>query len=324
LSDLKERMNRVLVDLGFGATHDTRGRASITDLIPAVERCGIYVLHFADGQHYVGQSVEVTARFVAHRRNYPDIDQVSFKPVPRALLDAEERRAVHQFEQAGLALRNIEFVSWPIGVSSFDQVMPAEDQERWLADLTWIDTRGPRGADPALRHRTAHKLAQLRKRPEYEQAIGLTRAYVRTAIPAAWRGEMQFWSVSCLPSPAVYMRVNVYQQEVFRVDREGDELYCALFLSRLPRLERFRLRRARLLRSRGVVEIIEGGYAPGGQNQMSLYIHGASNALKLLRNEAVLAAARRFSLSLMKKGPNLNRESHCIDLADFLLEGASA
>jgi hypothetical protein len=317
-----ERTERLLADLGFSTTHNARGRATIADLIPTAQRCGIYVLHFGDGQHYVGQSVEVTSRFLAHRHNYPDIHRLSFKAVPRELLDVEERRAVHQFEQAGLALRNIALVSWPIGVSRFDQVMAAEDQERWLADLHWVDDRGPRGADKSLRHRTAHKYVQLLGRPDHEEAIKLARAYVRSALPAAWRSEMQFWSVSCLPHPAVYIRVNVHRQEVLRVVREHDNLDCVIFLTELPRLEQFRLRLARLLRSRGLVQVTQGGYVSGGQDQMSLHIRGASHAMRLLRSEAVLSAARAFSLGLMRKGPNLNRESHCIDLADRLLEEA--
>jgi hypothetical protein len=39
-------------------------------------RCGIYDLAFANGEHYVGQAVDVTARFVTHAQTYADIAEV--------------------------------------------------------------------------------------------------------------------------------------------------------------------------------------------------------------------------------------------------------
>ena len=47
-------------DLGFPAWTDVSQRISIADLFfKKPTRCGIYVLGFADGERYVGQSVDV-------------------------------------------------------------------------------------------------------------------------------------------------------------------------------------------------------------------------------------------------------------------------
>ncbi|MCC6177254.1 MAG: hypothetical protein IT305_18265 [Chloroflexi bacterium] len=79
-----------LQSMGFTIRHSVAGRESVAQLFPRDRRRGIYVLHFANGQHYVGQSVEVVRRYGDHRRNHPDIAEISFREVPQDALDTEE------------------------------------------------------------------------------------------------------------------------------------------------------------------------------------------------------------------------------------------
>jgi hypothetical protein len=51
-------MEDLLRELGFKSTYFVQGGYSIADLYKPDERCGIYVLHFANGQYYVGLAVE--------------------------------------------------------------------------------------------------------------------------------------------------------------------------------------------------------------------------------------------------------------------------
>lgn len=48
---------------------------------------GVYVLEFADGSEYEGQSIHPISRLATHRRRYKDIVAVCFTSVDRAGLD---------------------------------------------------------------------------------------------------------------------------------------------------------------------------------------------------------------------------------------------
>jgi len=62
-------------------------------------------------------------------------------------------------------------------------------------------------------------------------------------------------------------------------------------------------------------------YVPGGWNQVRLVVGGAEDALRLLGDNEVRLAIRDLNLRLMRRGPSPYRSSHCLDLADILLEG---
>ena len=69
----------LLEERGFPAPYTIRGRASIADLFPQGQRCGIYVLHFSDGEYYVGQSADIIRRYTQHSKIHADIEKISFK-----------------------------------------------------------------------------------------------------------------------------------------------------------------------------------------------------------------------------------------------------
>ena len=69
----------LLDSLGFLPTQNVQGRASVADLFKPQKRCGIYILHFANGEFYAGQAVDVTRRYAQHRSTYDDIVKLSFK-----------------------------------------------------------------------------------------------------------------------------------------------------------------------------------------------------------------------------------------------------
>ena len=60
------------------------GLNSIAHLVPKSKgRCGIYVLLFRNGDRYVGQAVDVSNRFGAHRRTYVAEDRAGGHEPPR-------------------------------------------------------------------------------------------------------------------------------------------------------------------------------------------------------------------------------------------------
>jgi len=67
----------------FTQPRHIQGRASIADLFPPGKRCGLYILHFTNGEIYAGQALDVTRRYVQHRKVHSDIERISFTAIVR-------------------------------------------------------------------------------------------------------------------------------------------------------------------------------------------------------------------------------------------------
>ena len=225
--------------LGFSPWQHVRTRASIADLFKPQRRCGIYVLRFSNGEFYAGQAVDVTRRYVQHRKTHGDIEEIAFKPLPRGRLSEEERALIERLEQEGWQLRNIALASIPKGESDFDLVMPPEEQERWLNALNYVDGEGERLVDTDLRRKYRGRFQRFVEMPYAKEALDILRTYARVAVPAIRRGEVSFWSCSCLPTADVYSRVNINWQEVFTVSTGFYGLWFSFYLARSPLQQAF-------------------------------------------------------------------------------------
>ena len=296
------------------------GRASIADFFKPRRRCGIYVLRFSNEEFYVGQAVDVTRRYAQHRKTHTDIVQMAFKQVPTSKLDEEERSLIWRLEQAGWPLRNVTFASMPMGESDFDLVMPPEEQERWLDDLGYVDDGGERLIDPELQRRYRRRLQRFLDMPRAEEALDVLRTYIKVGVPAIRRGEVSFWSCSCLPTKDVYSRVNIYWQEVFTVSTSLNDLWFSLHLARSPLEKALGNRESPLLKRHPTLRYIDHRYVPGGQDQTNYEVRGARAARELLADEDVVRGIRLFNLRLMQKGPCTYGRYHCMDLADRLVD----
>ena len=151
--NITDSAEATLSKLGFAPSCWVRGRSSIADLFKPEERCGLYVLHFANGELYAGQAVDMMRRYVQHRNSYTDILKLSFKQTDRSCLNVAEQSLIEQLEAEKYPLRNIVFTSVPKGQSDFDLIMSPEEQTRWLHDLAMVDDSGDRLVDPDLRRR---------------------------------------------------------------------------------------------------------------------------------------------------------------------------
>lgn len=312
----------LLVSLGFPAKpFSVLSRFSIADLVKPGERCGIYVLHCSDGDYYVGQSKDVTKRFIQHRRSdsHDDIDSVYFKQVPESSLDNEEAEITERLEAANVKLRNILLVSWNGGDADFDEIMPPDEQERWLADLSLSgDANYRRLVDDELRSKYRRRFERFQAHPQHEQVVEILREYVKFGIPAARRGEVSFWSVSCWPSKGIFARLNLYWQEVLSIYAiEGNALSISFHMADSLFLKLSDAERDEYFKRFQSLEVTEHRYRPGGPDQVNLYVTGA-DVLGFLRDPKVLESIRLFNLRLMRKGPcNWNR-THCMDLGDLI------
>ena len=314
----------LLEKLGFPASRYVRGRASVADMFRQGKRCGIYLLHCSNAEYYAGQATDVTRRYIQHRKTHADIERISFKRVRRDRLDIEERRVIWALEEAGIYLRNIALTSIPHGASDFDLIMSPEEQERWLVDLHHRDVGGERVEDYDLRSRYRSKYQRFKRMPYAAEVTEVLREYVPTGIPAVRRGEVSFWSCSCLPAysnpmSTVYSRVNVNWQEVFTAHTSGEELFFSWHLARSSLEKGFNHGLSGLVRQHPAVKLSDHRYEPGGQDQVNISVRGIGPALDLIRDKSILSAVRLFNCRLMRKGPCAYSRYHSLDLADSLV-----
>lgn len=89
--------------------------------------CGIYTLEFADGERYVGQTVNLLARLDSHRRTWADIVAVGFIECAPSELDELERRMITDAERS-FVVRNKMIAKMPGGEVALDLVVDSEDQ----------------------------------------------------------------------------------------------------------------------------------------------------------------------------------------------------
>lgn len=315
----------ILFQYGFRAIEPTEGRSSVADLFKPNRRCGVYVLHFATGEMYVGQSVDVVRRYAEHLRVHNDIAALRFRELPGEELYASEQRLIELLERGGQKLRNITFSALPPTESDFDLLMSAADQELWLEHLDSVDAGGARIKNEDLRRKYQPRFRRFATMENVSGIVSGTREYVRAAIPAIKRGEVSFWAVSCLPAYSnrniiLFLRVNINWQEVFTVFRDkatgGD--FFSFHLAKCPLEERYGPRLSELQNCFPEIEISDHRYAPGGHDQINVVVAGSQLA-SFLEIPEVRNAIRRFNLCLMRKGACNFGKNHSLDLADLLI-----
>ncbi|HRF61155.1 MAG TPA: GIY-YIG nuclease family protein [Fimbriimonadaceae bacterium] len=311
--------NEALADLGFPPLTAVWSRRSIADLYRPGKRCGIYVLEFETGELYCGQAVDVTRRYVQHRKVHTDIRNITFQPVAPSLLDDTEIEAIAELERAGWALRNIALTSIPKGESDFDLVMSLDDQAKWLEDVSFRPKGGIRVDDADVRRKHARNADRFRSFPFAHEATQVLAAYIDAAIPLPHASELSFWSCSCLPgnnnSVTIYSRVNLNMQEVLTLGVDEGVFFCSWHLSDSPFYE---------ISEREVVDLIDRleiwhedhWYKPGGPDQVNVGCDGVENALRVLSDPLMVRAMRLMNLRLMKKGPTYYSRAHCFGLVD--------
>ncbi len=315
-------LGQILADQGFPPSEGAQGRGSVADLYKPGSRCGIYVLSFNDGHAYVGQSVDVVRRYVQHLRVHQDIEAISFKVVPAIELDTTEQELIRLTERSGHRLRNVVFSALPPVESDFDLVMYPEEQKEWLSDPDRIDIDGPRFTNDDLRSKHAAEYRRLRAYSGIDGIVDKVRCYILRGIPAIKRGEVSFWSLSCLPSYTnpeitVFMRLNIHWQEVMTVFRE-----------RKSGLDFFSFHVAKELIERDAnlhdelpgLEIEDHWYVPGGHDQVNLVAPFELFDVMMARR-SVQNAIRHFNHRLMRKGACNFARNHCLELADAVIEG---
>lgn len=182
---------------------------------------GVYFWVAEDGEMYVGKATRVISRLMSHRKKHPDLVYFSFQIVPAEDMGALETELIRNVQSRGHPTRNIkDALDTNVQVPFDDFVTLSERQDflsgEPLSNFEWRDL-------PVLEQKHASKFSRLLKEPRATEILTLLRLYIENVIPNAGTTEMSFWSVS-LYTQIHIIRINVGQQEVFTITKEGDEL----------------------------------------------------------------------------------------------------
>lgn len=175
---------------------------SLAAVLPeGVDRCGIYVLEFADGEEYVGQTVSLLSRTASHRRHWPDpIVAIRFVPVGRDDLDTAERAVIARLLDGGVRLRNVDLVTLPRRSEALDLVVDHAVQSEWLSGEVDGVVIGDRGRIAQQRRRTRARYEALTARPDTGRIVDALADYVGACLPWPHATEGRFWTLTSLPS----------------------------------------------------------------------------------------------------------------------------
>lgn len=261
-----------------------------------------------------------------------------FKSIQQIALNAEEQRCIKALESQGLRLRNISLTSFSYGTKPFDQLMPLEQQNKWIESVDEIDFAGVRAIDDPddmQRGRYRQKYEQLLQLPFADELIDFTKTYIQTTVPAFRASEMRFWNCTAhARRNGIYIRINIgwqtsldvmvkenvpefcwymtkeYAEEIFGYPIEyqdfslGDDSFVLTF-SDIPDLE---------------VWIEQSDLKQGGGEQVFVSTKGINNAELLMDDLLFRTAIKLFNLGLVQKGICPSSRYHCLDLADRLVE----
>lgn len=203
-----------MVDQPTFRRFETAGLTSLAPLLRG-QSGGIYLLEFADGTEYVGQTVNFVTRLAnhahggKHHQPWTDIVAVSILNVPLDQLNVWERRIIEQERSRGATLRNKVFNIGFAGPSVFDAVIPVEQQTHWaLGDGDFgIDqyraaAQRDRGPTPKLLQSPLGKRAIEGADSVADVVIEILALLIGWIIPDAPHLEGEYWTLTDFPSTA--------------------------------------------------------------------------------------------------------------------------
>ncbi|MCG7427080.1 hypothetical protein MHY20_05545 [Helcobacillus sp. ACRRO] len=283
------------------------------------------MLTFTNGDMYVGQSFNAATRYTHHARRWPQqIQSIRFTPIDRAHLDEVERLLISHYEASGNTLRNVALMSMPSIIESIGEDTLSIPLPGWIKGTysTWAPD-APLGPGAALRTdallaRNQKKLAALERTEFAETVIKLLSIYLRNVVPEPRLLEADRWLMTCMAwSRPDYRRIATITtgkvEGIFITEwrsspgRLETTLNIAATGGELPR----RLRRARTAE-----------YA--SYSAIPITVNSAHHLERLLKDQKILSAARRFALGTMAHQRAMQRTAHNFLLADKVYDRASS
>lgn len=207
LSALPTNVQAMSVPLPEFTRWELLANTSLSAVLPGSStRCGIYILEFANGEQYGGQSIHVVSRYAQHCRTWNDITAVSFAELPAESLNGAERALLSRLESQGIALRNKALIGHVTAPAILDTVVSRDIQDHWAMGATNVDLDTERIAlaterdmDPDRSDPQFQRGETLLHRPDGEGIFADLLAYVGRVLPDPSRTDGRFWTASALP-----------------------------------------------------------------------------------------------------------------------------
>ena len=318
----------MIPELGFKTVFEVDNLLSVAHLFTKQNRCGIYCLKFSNDQFYIGRAVDFARRFTQHRKTYDDIVAVAFFDVPKKLQAEIEKTTIRKAETAGFKLRNKEETSVTYADCDFDELIPINEQEQWLASgkNQNLDYRIAGEQVENQRIRFVGNFKELASRPDFDRLIEVLKLYVQKTLPFYRQTEMSFWSISCTPStnkhsfPRLFViNINFMECLVVMYHKKFPNMTHGFLVTSKKMMEEL-YGSIRKFENRHIEsETFPTNYVPAGFDQIGVVWESIGNLEQLLKDEKFCSTLRYFNLQLMKKRACFYSKYHCFDLADLIV-----
>ena len=301
---------------------------------------GYYVLEFADGQCYIGESVDIASRLAQHRNRFRDITAIRVRPEiesaaqtsrldHKRLLRLRERQLIHHAQRSNLLARNVNEMATLIGDSRhLDDIISDAQQRLWLDDPDTVNRADSttQRIDHSQFLGAADNFRRFTSIPQSTHVLELIAQYLTRCVPYPLQTEYQSWSASCLPTTRSIPRrlscVSIAMTETFVVNMDyasgtiggfiqvnDAELFSAGATGELA-----------FLRRHPHATLHAAQYEESGPGQSTIFAHSLAQLHRLLDDVAVTRAAATTALNIMRKGPSMHRRSHCPQLVAAAFE----
>lgn len=302
---------------GFSAPIVFDGLNTTVGTNPKARYAGFYLLGFADGDWYLGESVNVRSRMGQHKKTYgSEVTTVRLllQNLSKAGLRAHERTLIRELNEVAAGnVRNKAHAGVTAGVNELVEFLDEDEQQLWLENprqFNATDDASLKAVSAAQEAKYKTNVRKFRERPDSAQLTGLLRLYLEAAVPAPRRTEFQSWNVSC----GTYNGVRVYcvsvgKMEVFVTFADGGG-FVVVRKSLLGNLSTIRKRHpdVRVGTSRP--------YEDSGPDMARLRADSYETLHALLEDPIVQQAAAKMVLDVTRKHPSAYARYHCTQLVE--------
>lgn len=332
------------MQLPEGRTIDVRDLGSLKPAFKEGEsKCGVYRLHFENGEAYPGKSKNVVGRFARHRRTWPDIVAIDFFPLPEDEITEAERFLITETE-VQYPVRNRLLTNRPRGNG------PVEIQttKGSTVALPWEAER-KKAAYQSIADEGEPRLARLLAHPLFPTLRTILGWYLSQTVPDPAATAGQLWTVTAFPSTnrsASHHRLltlSCGNLETFYVEADrrssgvAEDFYFTIRINTklMNELERFRdpervpRHGFRPVNTSDVVPrwgVVQGKYR---EEQVSRFWFTPENLSQIVTGaieypeiDELLASAYELNVRLMRRGSSMYSKNHNGKLADLLVAEA--
>jgi hypothetical protein len=207
------------------------------------------------------------------------------------------------------------------------QFLTTDQQHDWIEGKTDLLDAAERSDSLELRLKYVPRFHKLLVRLQAPTVLSVLRLYCQNCLPMPRTTELEYWSVSCLPSTSdkPLVRVNASWMELFTIYADQEDIRARFIVhlsdftndhSHVPgQLD------ATLSERCAAAPKDMSYFFPRGDDIFGVNVRGSAAIHKALASPQMLSAIRRFNLTHMNRGRNAYQASHSYSVADHMLEG---